>query len=171
MDHYDGVIPIWVLVDVLDFSDVSMLFEGMRASDQYAVAEGLGVRLNLQQVTPTQRSKALKNHPLARWLEQLTVVRNIAAHHGRLWNRTIAPAPTGAMRSVKGLERLPEGQSEDVFGALTVIAKVLEAVSPGSTWAGKVSSLIDSTFEGISERSVVEMGFPTDWRGTGLWSE
>jgi abortive infection bacteriophage resistance protein len=169
VDRYNGVIPIWVLVDVLDFSDVSMLFDGMRLSDQFAVSERLGIRLELDQVTRAQRSKALKSHPFARWLEQLTVVRNIAAHHGRLWNRTVVPAATGAMRSVDGLDGLPEAQSEDIFGALTVIAKILSSVSPGSSWARKVAAEIDQVFGRLDERSVSEMGFPSHWRRMNLW--
>lgn len=72
-------------------SCASMLCEGMKVNDQYAVAEELGIRVNLDQATPNQRTKAPKNHPLVRWLKQLTVVRNIATHHGRLWNRTVVP--------------------------------------------------------------------------------
>lgn len=171
MNHYNGVIPIWVLVDVLDFSDVSMLFEGMKVSDQYAVAEGLGIRVELEQLTRNQQSKALKNHPLARWLEQLTVVRNIAAHHGRLWNRSVVPAPTAAMRTISSLQGLPEGQSEEVFGALTVIAKILSSSSPGSTWAHKVGALADQSLGALPGRSTREMGFPDNWRTLELWAD
>ncbi|WP_370544547.1 Abi family protein [Frondihabitans sp. VKM Ac-2883] len=170
IDHYGGVIPIWVLVDVLDFSDVSMLFEGLRATDQFAVAEGLGIDLNLDRVTPNQRTKALKNHPLTRWLEQLTVVRNIAAHHGRLWNRTVVPASTGAMRTVAGLQCLPPGQSEDIFGALTVIAKILETSSPGSSWVEKTGALVEQAIGELPGRSVRELGFPDDWRTLEIWN-
>lgn len=170
IDNYDGVIPIWVLVDVLDFSDVSMLFDGMKAKDQYAVAERMGIVLDLDQLKANPRTKALKNHPLARWLEQLTVVRNIAAHHGRLWNRTVAPVPTAAMRTSDGLEGLPMGQSEDIFGALTIIAKLLSTSSPGSTWAQKVGTLAEHSLGGLPGRSTREMGFPDNWRTLDLWA-
>lgn len=166
-----GVIPIWVLVDVLDLSDVSKLFEGMKASDQYAVAEGLGLRIDLDKVTGNQRNKSLKNHPLARWLEQLSVVRNIAAHHGRLWNRTVVPAPTAAMKTIEGLEGLPKGQSENIFGALAVIAKILQTTSPGSTWAYKVGVLAGQSLDKMPGRSAREMGFPDDWRTTRPWAD
>src|SRR5690606_15859536 len=44
---YGGECPIWVAVDALDFSDTSRLFEGMRARDQFLVAEAMGVRIDL----------------------------------------------------------------------------------------------------------------------------
>lgn len=169
-DRYGGDIPIWVLVDVLDFADVSMLFEALRAGDQYKVAEGLGIKFDLDQLGSSQRRKALKNHPLARWLEQLTVLRNITAHHGRLWNRTLVPAATSAMRTVSGLESLPAGQSEDVFGALSVVATILETTSPGARWVARVVDEMDSIFGMHAQRSPNEMGFPDSWRTLSIWS-
>jgi abortive infection bacteriophage resistance protein len=169
-DRYGGDIPIWALVDVLDFADVSILFEGMSISDQFAVAEGLGIRFDLNQLRTAQREKVLKNHPLARWLEQLTVLRNIAAHHGRLWNRKFVPAATSAMRTVPGLESLPKGQSENVFGALCVVAAILETTSPGATWTRRVATELDGLFRDLPERSPREMGFLDTWRTLPLWN-
>lgn len=168
-DRYGGDIPIWVLVDVLDFADVSILFEGMRVADQFQVAEGLGIRFDFSQLRPSQRKKALKNHPLARWLEQLSLMRNITAHHGRLWNRRLAPAATSAMRTVPGLECLPEGQSEDVFGALSIVAIILDTTSPGATWSAKIVREMDSIFGLLPERSSEEMGFPEGWTALSIW--
>lgn len=56
--HYVGI-PVWVLVDVLDFADVSMLFEGLPASAQWAVAGRLGVDVDLSALTVNQRTKVL----------------------------------------------------------------------------------------------------------------
>lgn len=168
-DRYGGDIPIWVLVDVLDFADVSILFDGMRVADQFQVAEGLGIRFDLSSLRAGQRTKTLKNHPLARWLEQLSIMRNVTAHHGRLWNRALPPAATGAMRTIAGLESLPEGQSEDVFGALSLVAIILDTTSPGSAWAKKISREMDIIFTALPERSPGEMGFPDDWRSLSIW--
>ncbi|VXC06123.1 Abi family protein [Pseudoclavibacter sp. 8L] len=169
MQNHAGVIPIWVLVEVLDFSDVSMLYDGMRATDQFDVAEGMGICLRLDRLSQRQRGKAVKHHPFARWLEQLTVVRNISAHHGRLWNRSLVPAATGAMRTIEELESLPPGQSEDLYGALAVIAQILTAAAPDSNWALKVASEVERGFAALPGRDVSEMGFPGDWRDVDVW--
>ncbi|WP_442966250.1 Abi family protein [Rathayibacter sp. VKM Ac-2754] len=116
LEKYGGDVPLWVLVDVLDFADLSLLFAGARASDQWAVADDLGLIVDLEALNGNQRAKAARRHPLVNWLEQLTLVRNICAHHARLWNRTVIPAGTAAMRTVPGLESLPHSQSEGVFG-------------------------------------------------------
>ncbi|MCS4277229.1 abortive infection bacteriophage resistance protein [Mycetocola sp. BIGb0189] len=169
-EKYGGVIPIWVLVDVLDFSDLSMLFDGMRAADQFAVAERLGIIIDPARLKPNQAVRAKKNHPLARWLEQLTVLRNIGAHHGRMWNRTLIPTSTAALRTVEDLHALPRGQSEQLFGGLTLMAKLIGAASPGSAWAQKVRREIEHAYSQLPDRSEREMGFPEGWRGMRLWS-
>lgn len=107
-EKYRGELPIWVLTEVLDFADVSRLYEALFVRDQWAVAERLGMMIDDSAVSANQRSKARKAHPLARWLEQLTIVRNTCAHHSRLWNRSFAPVSTAGLRTIRDLRTLPE---------------------------------------------------------------
>lgn len=167
--RYGGDLPIWVLTEVLDFADVSKLFSGLRTQEQWQIAETLGVRIDLSSLSRNQRFKAKKLHPLARWFEQLTVLRNTCAHHARVWNRSFTPVSTTGLRTIEELYSLPEGQSERPYGALTLMAFLLQVTSPGTTWAAKVRSLIDESFVGLPSRSVAEMGFPRDWRQETLW--
>jgi abortive infection bacteriophage resistance protein len=102
----------------------------------------------------------LKNHPLARWFEQLTIVRNTSAHHGRVWNRSYVPVSTAGFRTIAKFEQLPTGQSEKIFGALIVMGELISQVSPGSSWPLKVEKLIDESFTQLRGRSITEMGFP-----------
>lgn len=162
--HYDrkysGELPIWVLTDVLDFSDLSRLYEALPAREQWAIAESMGISIDLSRLTPSQQSKVLKNHPLARWFEQLTIVRNTSAHHGRVWNRSYVPVSTAGFRTISKFEQLPTGQSEKIFGALIVMGELISQVSPGSSWSLKVDKLIGETFSELLGRSTAEMGFP-----------
>lgn len=70
----------------MDFSDISRLYSGLRGADQQQVAENLNLKIDFSTLTSEQQNKIQKRHPLASWLEQLTIVRNTCAHHGRLWN-------------------------------------------------------------------------------------
>lgn len=162
--RYGGELPIWVLVDVLDLSDASRLFAGMESRDQRSVAESMGVTLDLTKLRSNQRKKALAVHPLAAWLEQLTILRNVCAHHARVWNRSLIPTGTPALRTVPELGGLPSGQSDRVWGAILVIAHVLQTTSPGSTWTTKVETLLTDSFIGLRDRHISEIGAPEDWR-------
>lgn len=169
-DRYRGALPIWVLTEVLDFADVSRLYDGLFVRDQWVVAERMGVQIDDVQLSRNQRRHARRNHPLARWLEQLTIVRNTSAHHSRVWNRSFAPASTAGLRTIPDLHSLPEGQSERLYGSLTVMGHLLQQTSPGTTWTAKVRSLVDESFRGIPGRHVHEMGFPESWQSEQLWS-
>lgn len=144
--EYDGKYPFWVLAEVLDFADISRLFEGLPAKNQREISEGLNIKINLDVLSRNQQRKARTQPPLVRWMEQLTVIRNICAHHGRLWNKSFAPAPTAALRTQPDFALLPEGQSQQIFGALKVMAHLLRVTSPGTSWPDKVTRHIKNSF-------------------------
>ena len=142
-DQYGGQYPFWVLADVLDFSDISKLYEGLKTTDQYKLAEDLGVNIDLNLLSANLRRKTLRSHPLVRWFEQLSIVRNTCAHHGRLWNKSFTPASTNALRTVHGLSTLPDGQSGRIYGTLVLMAFLLQTISPNSSWQGKIINLLE----------------------------
>lgn len=164
--HYKlkyGQFPFWVLAEVLDFADVSRLYEGLPAKNQREIADGLNVHIDLTALSKQQRIKAQKQPPLVRWMEQLTIIRNTCAHHGRLWNKSFTPAPTAAMRTQPGLKLLPHGQSERLFGALVVMAHLLRSVSPGTTWPGKIVELLDTVVLPNPLVNAEALGTPEAW--------
>ncbi|GAT01271.1 Abi family protein [Mycolicibacterium fortuitum] len=166
VDHHDanygGQLPIWVLTDVLDFSDLSKLYAGLRAADQKAIAEYFAVTV-APGASQSSRQRWARNPPLVNWLEHLTIARNICAHHGRLWNRVLSPIGTAPrIRHLPVFDALPEGQNqiERVYGTISVTAYLLDTASPGHTWRDKVDSLICTWFGRLSLRSTGEMGYP-----------
>lgn len=167
---YNGELPVWVLTEVLDFSDVSKLYDSLFARGQWTVAERLGIVVDHTALSSNQRAKVLRTHPLARWLEQLTVLRNSCAHHARIWNRSFAPVSTTALRTAPSLRSLPEGQSERLYGAMLVMAHLLQQTSPGTSWAAKVRALVEDAFTPLPDRHVAKMGFPHDWQNEPLWN-
>lgn len=165
-DDYGARYPFWVLAEVLDFSDVSRLLEGLPARDQQEIAEGLGIALDLTSLSPAQRRKAKTTSPLVRWMEQLTIVRNTCAHHGRLWNKSFAPAPTAALRTHRSFDLLPEGQSERIFGVLVLMSHILRVTSPGTAWPDRAADLICREFLTNPLVSTAALGLPTTWDGS-----
>lgn len=159
-DNYAGRYPFWVLAEVLDFADISRLFEGLSTRDQRVIAEGLGFVVDLNALSKAQQQKAKTQSPLVRWLEQLTIIRNTCAHHGRLWNKSFTPAPTAALKTLSQFSQLPDGQSERIYGALLVMVQILRVASPGTTWPDKVTTLIKSEFVGNPLVTGSALGLP-----------
>lgn len=67
-------LPIWVAIEIWDFGAFSKLFSGMKIADQNQIASKYGV---------------LNGQEFAGWLRGLNFVRNVCAHHSRLWNINI----------------------------------------------------------------------------------
>lgn len=165
---YSGRFPLWVVAESMDFSDISRLYSGLRGADQQEVAENLNLNIDFSTLTSEQQNKIQKRHPLASWLEQLTIVRNTCAHHGRLWNKSFAPASASALRTNGNLNLLHEEQSGRIFGTLVMMSHLLRAVSPGTTWPDKVLKIIVDDF---LRNPIVEpssLGIPDNWCQTKI---
>ncbi|MCQ9676573.1 Abi family protein [Corynebacterium sp. BF-R-2] len=124
--------------------------------------------MNFSSLNRNQKQRLTKKHPLASWLEQLTVIRNTCAHHGRLWNRSFAPAPTEVIRNNGNLHILPENQSEKLFGALIIMAHLLRTVPPGTTWPEKVVALLNEHFLTNPLVEKASIGVHGNWDGETL---
>ncbi|AZA13098.1 Abi-like protein [Corynebacterium choanae] len=165
--HYDDY-PFWVLADVLDFSDLSQLFDGLFIADQRRISESFGCIVDPGKLVSKHKKSYYSQDPLARWCEQLTVVRNTCAHHARLWNRYFTPASTNALKTISLLSSLPKGQSERLYGTLLIMGFLLRSTSPRSTWMHKVIDLIDTAYAPLPMNTIDEMGFPDDWKNNFL---
>lgn len=75
---YGLPLAIWVACEVWDFGTLSTLFNGMREAEQDAISRQYGVS---------------NGRVFATWLRSLNYLRNVCAHHSRLWNRNIVDQP------------------------------------------------------------------------------
>lgn len=167
--NYAGQFPLWVVAEVIDFSDLSRLFSGLGSKDQQCIAESLGVFIDFEGLSENKKRRVMKSHPLASWLEQMSIVRNTCAHHARVWNETFVPAST-TLRRDGNLTLLPptsrndsQNQSERVFGTLVFMAHLLRRISPGTTWPEKIASLLKDSFVPNPLVSLESMGIPDQW--------
>ena len=80
MENYIGpaLPPIWYMKEFLTFGRCSRLLQGLNPVIRGHVANALGI--------PSQ-------HILTDWIEALVDLRNICAHHDRLFNRTFQKQP------------------------------------------------------------------------------
>ena len=68
--QYNEQFPIWVLMEIIDFSDASKIFKNLKTSIKKDIKRGHYTSVSHQQ--------------LEGWLEQFVKCRNICAHHGRI---------------------------------------------------------------------------------------
>ena len=158
---YDGRLPVWAITEILDFGSLSVLYSGLKGTDRNAVAAEFGVR---------GADGPGNGGALAGWFKQLNIIRNIVAHHSRLWNRNIGSRPSvRQLAPIAELSPLTNSELDRLFGPLTIIAFLLEQVSPGNDWTSRVNALITADLPATG-RLPTEMGFPGRWTNRPLWA-
>lgn len=76
---YGGILPIWALVETLSFGTLSRLFSALNTSVKKEICENYYGNIRYTYITS--------------WLESLVVIRNLCAHHSRIYNRGIPLTP------------------------------------------------------------------------------
>jgi abortive infection bacteriophage resistance protein len=160
---YDGRLPVWVVTEILDFGAMTYLFQGLKAADRNEIAHSLDVLDH----------KGIGNGAaLGNWLRVLNYVRNVCAHHSRLWNRNLIDqiAPSH-LRSIADLRHLSQREVSHfrVYSTLCILAFLLARLEPGTDWASPVRRLVAEEIPACG-RSVHELGFPADWTSRRPWS-
>ena len=100
---------------------------------------------------------------LASWLHALTYLRNVCAHHKRLWNRQFAIRPRFPSRSRSWAHAIPDNGR--LYAMLAVLRHMLLVVSPQCRWRERLFELFDTH----PTVPLSAMQVPPDWRKSQLW--
>ena len=157
-ERYDGRMPVWVIVELLELGQVSRLYGGLRNDLATEIAGAFAV--------PTKQL-------MRSWLASVNYVRNVAAHHARLFNRKLVVAPKRASASqVPALAHLVSGRAPKRFGVyevLAVLAHLLDAVPSNLDWQPRTAALL-SAFPAVEGIDVGSMGLDPAWLGEAIWT-
>lgn len=143
-------LPIWMASEVMTFGCVLTMFRGAAHQTKKAVASAFGV----------------PDPVLSSWLLCLNTIRNVCAHHSRLWNRELGVKPM-----IPRQDEYPDWHqpvavdNRRVFAVLTICNFCMQSIAPGSQWAQRLRALLDD-FPQIPRAS---MGFPEDWLESPIW--
>ncbi|KAA6204441.1 MAG: hypothetical protein DU429_08120 [Candidatus Tokpelaia sp.] len=119
--------------------------------------------------SPITKAFGLSGAVLASWLHGFNFVRNIAAHHARLWNSAIA-VPVTIPKTLSNLSRLDNRRPFLYFCLIQFIIKQSEKERlglPPCNWGEKFKNL-PAIFLHIANQAVTlsDMGCIADW---GKW--
>ena len=101
------------------------------------------------------------------YLKHLSTVRNVCAHHSRLWNReftfTFKLPKKHPPELLSNLNFSPIAKKK-LYNSLVMLEYLMEIISPGTHWKNRLTDLIDK--HGIDTG---KMGFPSDWHELEIW--
>jgi abortive infection bacteriophage resistance protein len=152
-NKYQGYpnLPVWMATEVLSFGSLSILFKGLKNEDKREIA----------------RIYNLHPKTLANWLHFLTYVRNICAHHSRLWNKELAIKPK--IDSINELWLPPITTRNDrSYIILLIIKELLKVTTNGKDWTISSEHLLKPILEKYNWAHE-SMGIPPNWLQHPLW--
>ncbi len=141
-------LPIWMVVELISFGMLSRLVRGLKHQDLKGVCKLLNV--------PTAVFPS--------WMHSLSYVRNICAHHGRLWNRQLAIPPKIPKPPIW---RDPFKIPNDRFFSIAVIIHYLFKWADTSDFSFK--SALKTLLKTRSTDHLGQMGFPPNWVEHTIW--
>ena len=146
-------LPVWMLTEVMSFGTLTRMFRGMDRRDQKAVSS----RYGLQAVT------------FGTILLHLVYVRNLCAHHGRLWDRvwsikpTLPAGPQWQRPALPGNDRL--------FSTLCLVQHLLNGCpaidSFAPDWRDQLHRLLRTPPNTLN--ALTCMGMPANWDQHTVW--
>ncbi|MGK0464234.1 MAG: abortive infection bacteriophage resistance protein [Lentimonas sp.] len=143
--------PIWGACELMSFGLLSRFFENIsRTSDKKGIAQTYDLSVD-----------GLKS-----FLEHSVYLRNLCAHHSRIWNRrftiTVSLPQSRPFKIISSLHP-PEGRR--IYNLLVLLGHMLSMVEPKSDWKQRLRVHLET----LNGPSHTEMGFPADWRERDFW--
>lgn len=145
-----GFLPTWMAIEIMSFGTMQLFFRGSPISIQRKVASYFDMPAKV----------------MDSWLHTLSIVRNICAHHGRLWNKVLGVKPF-----IPRKKEYPDWHTpvlitnNQIFGILTICRYCLRIIAPQSRWRECFKGLLHD-FPGIN---LQQMGFPQNWEQSPIW--
>lgn len=169
--HYGNQLPTWVITEILDFGGISTLYSGLLPKDRNKIAAAFGA---------LDRQGDGHGDALVEWMRVINYIRNVCAHHSRLWNSNmdvqLSPkflTPNPYLRSLTSVPAAAVASPalKRVFGTLSVILFLLEGMSDRAAtarWRTELINLVTLVLP-LTGRREAEMGFPSGWTALPLW--
>lgn len=141
--------PIWAVCEVMSMGLLSRWYKNLKPmSVRKAIA----------------RKYQLDNKVLESFMHHLTEVRNVCAHHSRLWNRKFTVTTKLANSPSDLANSLNISQNRYLYNSLVILIWLLNIISPHHSWREKLFHLIDQ-----HQIDLKQMGFPHNYLQYPLW--
>jgi len=150
--------PSWMSIELLTIGELSRLYQALRNNmDKQVIADFFN----------------LHHTVFESWLHTLVYVRNICAHHARLWNRDFAIKPDVIKKpGLPWIDIAFNNNNHRCFYFLSLLKYLLISANPGNHFKDHLSAL----FVKYPEVPIAYMGIPSidgsvlfDWEQQPVW--
>lgn len=143
-------LPLWMAAEVLSFGSLHTMYRGLHSKLKQVIAGNYKIA----------------DKVLLSWIGTIQVIRNICAHHGRIYNRILGVKPLIPNKDL--LWHTPQTiDNSRVFSIVSILNYLIKTIAPQSEWKQQLFDLLKKHKK--IPRSV--MGFHSGWRNNELWKD
>lgn len=148
--------PLWAITELMSLGELSKWYQ---ATKDNKVKSAVGNDLGLQTI-----------EVVVGVLQVLSYVRNICAHHSRLWNRKTVKRLPLIRKLEKNLVIIEDKASNkscdnSLYNLLSVLLYLIDQQKTDSSFRLRLRKLIEKETSWHQN----EMGFPQDWQAREIW--
>lgn len=147
--------PVWAVLEAMSIGQMSRLFCDLHLDHRKTVAAKFGYDETV----------------LVSWLKSLTILRNVCAHHGRLWNASITASAPKYAHAIAG--EFPSHNDRGRMFARAVVAQaLLTKIDPTADWSHRFKELMGTLPIATLSKSGLttsELGLIPDWDTRTFW--
>lgn len=149
--YSDPLPPCWTAFEIMSFGILSTLYKNLKPGrSKRQIANWFG----------------LDEKTFTSWLHSLVYVRNVCAHHSRLWNRELRIQPNYPRNPAnQWLHNNLNVSNNRTYYVLSMIIYLLQTLDNGHNLVSDFKNLLVK-YPNIDPAA---MGFPTNWHQEPIW--
>lgn len=154
-ERLDGDNPdAWMIFETATFGTLSKMYKNLKAQSplKSAIANEFGM---------------YSTKEFSSWLEAISVLRNVIAHHSRLWFRIFSKKPVNIKSHRDKWLRGPmtENMRMRAYGIISCLLYLCNAICPDNTYKESIVRLL-SQYPGVP---LYMFGFTGNWKEEPIW--
>lgn len=148
--YSDDLPPIWACCEVMSLGLLSRWYSNLYPQP---------IRTKIAAVFEVD------HRVLQSWLHHLSVVRNLCAHHSRLWNRQFDRVSPQAPKSKPAALKDTFVAGHGLYNTLLILIYMMDLIAPNHRWGARLVDLLEQH----KDLLIPHMDFPADWKTRAIW--
>lgn len=143
--------PAWMSLEVATLGLLSKLFSNLKkGNEKKKITTDFGL---------------FKPEILESWMHTFAHLRNVCAHHGRVWNRRLTTMPQMPSNTANPFLKNNILYPNKLYATLCCMNYILQIISPENNFVKRLKDLMGT----CTLIDLKEMGFPKDWEAEPIW--
>ncbi len=149
--YSDPLPPSWMTLEITSFGSLSILYKNLKpGKEKRDIAHYFG----------------LADSVFETWLHSIVYLRNVCAHHTRLWNKAMSIRPQFPRNPHKQWLKNKNVHNNRSYFILSMIKYLLQTINSHNSFEVRLKHLLNK-YPSIDIRS---MGFTDDWETEPIWN-